>query len=235
MLASASVKVARAADCATQPGADPKLAAIDGRARLRWIDRRLTDEAARARFWARAWAIGIGGAGLASLAPVPFVAPGDRVDWYTGSVTAAIGVIPFLVSPLSVTRDAPRLHAAVSALAFPPENDDAQLCALLDDAERKLAADARNERWQRGWWAHAGNVAFNSAVMLFLGLGYHHWTAGILNGGSGAVVGEVIIFTQPTGAVDDLAAYNQGDLGAAGGDRSAANERSWGLSYRATF
>lgn len=232
ILASGSLQVARAATCATPSGADPALASIDGRQRLRWIDGRLTDEAKRARFWAGAWAIGIGGAGLVSLAPVPFVAPGDRIDWYTGGVTAAIGVIPFLVSPLSVTRDAPRLHAAVAAL--PPEDDDARVCALLNDAEHKLAADASNERWQRGWWAHAGNLAFNSAVLLFLGLGYHHWTAGILNGVSGTVVGEAIIFTQPTGASDDLAAYNKGDL-ATTTERSTKAARSLGLSYRATF
>jgi hypothetical protein len=231
-LAIVSASVAQAATCGTPPGAATKLAAIDGRERLGWIDQRLTGEAARGRLWARAWAIGIGAAGLASLAPVPFVAPGDRIDWYTGSVTAAIGVIPFLVSPLSVTRDAPRLHAAVSAL--PAGDDDARVCALLDDAERKLAADADNERWQRGWWAHAGNLAFNGAVLLFLGLGYHHWTSGILNGASGALVGEAIIFTQPTGAIEDLAAYSSGDLAPAADGRAAA-QRSFGFSYHATF
>ena len=43
--------------------------------------------------------------------------------------------------------------------------------------------------------------------MLFLGLGFHHWTSGIINGAAGAVVGEAIIFTQPTATIDDLAEY----------------------------
>ena len=49
-------------------------------------------------------------------------------------------------------------------------------------------------------------------MLLFLGLGYHHWTSGIINGVSGAAVGEAIILTQPTGAIDDLGSYNRAEL-----------------------
>jgi hypothetical protein len=198
-----------AATCATPPGAAARLATLDGNARLQWINERLTRDATKGRRWAGAWAIGIGAAGLGSLAPVPFVAKGDRVDWYTSAATAAIGVIPFVVSPLSVTRDAPRLRDAV---ALVPTDDTPRVCAVLADAERKLAADAADEQWQQGWWTHAGNLAFNTGVLLFLGLGYHHWTSGLINGLSGAVVGETILFTQPTGLIDDGAAYNRGEL-----------------------
>ena len=140
---------------------------------------------------------------------VPFVAPSNRVDWYTGAVSAAVGIVPFIVSPLTVTRDAPKVSAAVAATAF---DDDARVCATLFDAERKLAAAADNQRWQQGWWIHAGNLAFNAGVLLFLGLGYHHWVSGIINGASGAVVGEAIILTQPTGSISDLRDYLRGDL-----------------------
>ncbi len=140
---------------------------------------------------------------------MPFVAPDDRIDWYTSAVSAAIGVVPFLLSPLAVTRDAPRLHAAVAAA---PLDDEAHVCALLVDAEGKLAAAAADARWQQGWWIHAGNIAFNTGVLLFLGIGYHHWTSGIINGVAGAAVGESIILTQPTGIIDDLGRYNRGEL-----------------------
>ena len=200
---------ARAATCPTPPGAAASLAGVDGRERLRWIDDRLEREASKGRFWADAWAIGIGAAGLGSLAPVPFVRGSDRVDWYTSAATAAFGVIPFVVSPLAVTRDAPKLRAAIAAL---PLDDDARVCRVLADAEHDLAADAADERWQRGWWIHAGNLAFNTGVLLFLGLGFHHWTSGIINGASGAVVGEAIIFTQPTGAIDAAETYDRGEL-----------------------
>jgi hypothetical protein len=125
-----------------------------------------------------------------------------------------------------VTRDAPRLRAAIAGA--PPDDDDARVCSLLVDAEGRLAADAADERWQRGWWIHAGNIAFNTGVLLFLGLGYHHWTSGIINGAAGAAVGESIILTQPTGSIDDLGAYNRGDLPIASGrDRARRGWASW--------
>ncbi len=211
---------ARAATCPPRQGARAAAGPIDarvgnpvetkdGRVRLLWIDRRMDQEAAKARFWARSWGIGIGAAGLASLAAVPFVAPENRVDWYASAVTAAVGVVPFLLSPLSVTRDAPKLTATV---ANTPMDDDARVCAALLDAERWLADSAANQRWQQGWWIHAGNIAFNTGVLLFLGLGYHHWTSGIINGAAGAAVGEAIILTQPTGSIEDLRAYDRGDI-----------------------
>ena len=226
----AATSAARAAPCPVPAGADPRLGAVDGLTRLRWIDQRLDHEAGRGERWAMTWALGIGAGGIASLAPAPFVAPGDRVDWYTGAVTAVIGIVPLVVAPLSVVHDAPELRKAVKTLA--PGNDAAE-CKLLADAEQKLANDGANETWQRRWWSHAGNVVFNTGVLLFLGLGFHHWTSGIINGASGVVVGEALILTQPTGAVDDDAAYRRGDVGTAA-DPGAA-PRSLGLTWRATF
>jgi hypothetical protein len=226
-----AVAPARAATCPAPPDGAPGLARVDGRERLRWIDARLDHDARAGRLWAAAWGIGIGAAGLASLAPVPFVKASDRVDWYTSAATAAFGVIPFVVSPLDVTRDAPKVRATVAAL--PADADDARVCLALVDAEHKLVADAADERWQRGWWIHAGNLAFNTGVLLFLGLGYHHWSSGLINGVSGAAVGEAIIFTQPTGVADAAASYAAGDLTGEGAGARAA--RPLGLAYGARF
>ena len=63
-------------------------------------------------------------------------------------------------------------------------------------------------------------------MLLFLGLGYHHWVSGIINGASGAAVGEAIILTQPTGSISDLRAYERGDLSVA----SAAGRRGKNLT-----
>jgi len=205
------------------------VAAIDGRERLLWIDRHLAREGARARAWGYGWPIGIGAAGLASLAVVPFVASGDRVDWYASAASAGVGVLPFVLAPLEVMRDAPKIHAALTGTPL----DDARVCAVLADAERRLVAGASDERLQTRWWAHAGNVAFNTAVLLFLGLGYHHWTSGLINGLSGVVVGEPLILTQPTGLIDAADAYSRSDL--SGQAANAAGWRSVALGYRATF
>lgn len=221
--------MARAASCPAPPQADAALAAIDGRERAQWIDRHLTREGARARVWGYGWPIGIGAAGVASLAVVPFVASGDRVDWYVSAVSAGVGVLPFVLAPLEVMRDAPIVHGALTGAPL----DDARVCAVLADAEHRLVAGAADERLQTRWWAHAGNVAFNTAVLLFLGFGYHHWTSGLINGLSGVVVGEALILTQPTGLIDAADAYLRSDL--SGKAASTDIGRAVALSYRTTF
>ena len=203
--------VARAqTKCRTPVGGAPALAATDARVRLEWIDQRLSHEAHRMSYWNYGWAIGIGASGVGSLIPVPFVDPEDRVDYYTGAVLAAAGVLPFLLAPPDVIHDGRELHARLRD--FPP-NTDAQVCEMLGDAERRLLDDAHNEHLLSGWWAHAANVAINTGAFLFLGLGYHHWLSATITGASGAVIGEAVILTQPTGTIDDLARYQRGDLG----------------------
>jgi hypothetical protein len=196
--------------CRTPEGAAPALAATDGRARLDWIDQRLSHEAHRMSLWNYGWAIGIGASGVGSLIPVPFVAPENRVDYYTGAALAAVGVLPFLLAPPDVIHDGRELHAKLRD--FPPSTD-AEVCATLEDAERRLVDDARNEHLLSGWWSHAANVAINTGAFLFLGLGYHHWLSATITGGSGVVIGEAVIFSQPTGTIDALARYQRGDLG----------------------
>jgi hypothetical protein len=182
---------------------DPRLATLDGRARLSYIDARLAAVAKRARIWTWGWGGGIAASGIASLAVVPFVQRADRVDWYTSAGSAAIGVIPFVFAPLAVMHDARALHADIVAGGA----SDSEVCALLGDAESKLVHDAEDQRSQQSGWLHVGNVAFNTAVTLFLGLGFHHWTSGLINGLSGVAVGEALLFTQPVGTVEDLRNY----------------------------
>lgn len=189
-------------------GVSPRLVETDPRARLSWIDTRLSASARTARQWTWGWGGGIAASGVASLAVVPFVAPGDRIDWYTSAGSAAIGLIPFLTSPFDVTTDAPALHRALDVRSL--EIPAAEVCGLLDTAEASLARDAANQQTQRSPWFHVANLAFNLGVTLFLGLGFHHWAGGAINGIAGAAVGEAIIFTQPSATIEDLSAYRQG-------------------------
>ena len=196
--------------CPAPPDAGAALAATDGRVRLEWIDRRLAREAHRMSWWNYGWAVGIGASGVGSLAAVPFVAPENRVDYYTGAVLAAGGVIPFLVAPPDVIANSRELRAK---LVLTPPGTDTEVCALLADAEHRLVQDARNERLLSGWWSHAANAAINAGAFFFLGFGYHHWLSGALNGGIGFAIGETVIFTQPRGTIEDLARYQRGDVG----------------------
>lgn len=189
-------------------GTASALGDIDGETRLGWIDARLSHAAAHARLYTWGWGIGIAGATVGNLVPLAFVAREDRVDWYVGAGTTAIGVVPLLIAPLDVVEDARVLHAGV--LAAPPGDD---VCRRLADAETRLARDARNQEDGQRWWLHVANVALNTGVGLFLGLGYHHWGAGTLNMVTGVIIGELIIYTQPTETIEDLRRYQQGALG----------------------
>jgi hypothetical protein len=196
--------------CDAPKGAEPHVAAIDGRARLEWIDRRLSHEAPRMSLWNWSWAVGIGASGVGTLIAVPFVSPESRPDYYTGALAAAIGVLPFLVAPPLVIQDAHDLHA--NLISAPPTSDRA-VCALLSHAEDMLVRDARNERLMSAWWAHLGNLVYNAGIVAFEGLVFDRWKGGLINGVIGLAVGEVVIFTQPTQVIHDLGAYNRGDIG----------------------
>lgn len=193
------------AGCPIPDAAAPALAAVDPGRRLTFIDARLTSAEHDARIWTYGWGIGFAAAGLGSLAAVPFVAPQNRVDYYTGAVSAGVGVATLIIVPPEVLDAAPALRAEIAR--SPP---GAAPCALLGAAEDHLVRVARDEERQGAWYVHLGNVVFNVGVGLFLGLGYHHWAAGAINAGVGTAVGEALILTRPTAAIDDLAAYRAG-------------------------
>jgi hypothetical protein len=193
--------------CPAGAGGGEALAGIDGEARLHWIDMHLSATAHHARVWTWGWGIGISVATLGNLAPLPFVAKGDRIDWYVGAGTTVIGLVPLLIAPLDVVDDAQRLHARVLA-----EASADNVCRLLADAEQSLVRDAKNQSDGQRWWLHVGNVLLNTGVGLFLALGYHHWGTGAWNAFGGSAIGEAIILTQPTGTIADLRRYQQGAL-----------------------
>jgi hypothetical protein len=199
--------------CPAAPGVGAGPAEIAGETRLAWIDARLSRTARRARRWTWGWGIGISVATVANLAPLPFVAREDRIDWYVGAGTTIVGIVPLLIAPLDVVEDARALHATLSAPA--PDGGLAPgggVCAHLADAETRLLRDAKNQADGQRWWLHAGNVALNTGVGLFLAFGYHHWGAGALNAVSGSLIGEAIILTQPTSTIEDLRHYKTGAL-----------------------
>jgi len=193
--------------CPGPVGGNETVAAMDGSLRLHWIDQRLSTTAHHARVWTWGWGIGIVGATLANLAPLPFVAKENRIDWYVGAGTTIIGIVPLLIAPLDVVADAAQLRAAMAS-----ELNEATVCRILADAETRLIRDAANQQDGRRWWMHAANVALNTGVGLFLGLGYHHWGAGVLNIVGGSAIGEAIILTEPTGSIVDLHRYRMGAL-----------------------
>jgi hypothetical protein len=195
------------ARCPAMAGGAPTLADVDAAIRLQWIDARLARTAHRARVWTWGWGGALAVGTVANLAPLAFVAPDQRIDWYVGAGTTLIGIVPLVIAPLDVVADSAALRPKVAAADL---NGD--LCPLLADAEKTLARDAQNQADGRRWWMHVVNVALNTGVGLFLGLGYNHWLAGAFNTVTGTAIGEAIIFTQPTSSIGDLASYRSGAL-----------------------
>ena len=109
-LTLASPRAGAETRCPKPTGAEPALAATDGRARLEWIDQHLSHEARRMSYWNWGWALGIGASGVGSLIPVPFVAPENRVDYYTGAALA--GARRPALRPGAARRDPRRPRAA---------------------------------------------------------------------------------------------------------------------------
>jgi len=107
-------------------------------------------------------------------------------------------VVPFLLSPLSVVHDAP-IAARHPPWRWRPLNDGRRaFCLLLADAERMAGPPTpRTNDGSKAGGSTPATSPSNTGVMLFLGLGYHHWTSGIINGVFGRR-GSVrpIIFTQ---------------------------------------
>jgi hypothetical protein len=221
-LAAPAARAAAACAPIAAVGAGAPLAALDPELRLRFIDGELAHSAHKAKAWTWGWSLALGAGTIANLAPIPYVPAEERVDWYTGAATTAVGVVPLVIAPLDVIADSRELRARLAA------RGGADVCALLADAETRLVRDAKNQADGQRWWLHVGNVVLNAGVGLFLIVGFHHWGAGIWNAASGAVIGEVIIFTQPTGAVDSLRRYRDGALdGAAAAATSVSLTRAF--------
>jgi hypothetical protein len=217
--------------CPVPAGMAASLGAVDGMARLQWIDASLAKTAHRAQLWTWGWGIGIVVSTGLNLIPLAFVPPDERVDWYTSSATTIIGLVPLIIAPLDVVADSRVLRAHLAAPPKPP-GTPLDVCGLLAEAETLLVRDAKNQADGQRWWLHAGNVALNTGVGLFLGLGFHHWKAGAYNAVVGSAIGEAIILTQPTGSIGDLEKYRSGaitDDGGVGGRPVSA------LTYRWVF
>jgi hypothetical protein len=200
--------------CAAADGGSPALAALDARERTRFVRGVMRDQAHRARVWSWTW--GATGTGLAAgsfvLAGLAKT-PDDRVDPLVGGATSLLIPAAMLIQPLRVMGDDERLAREVPATSVsePPEDT----CRRLARMEALFIASADDEAFGVGIVAQALAVGVNGAVALILGLGYHHWTGALLNGGGGFVLSEFQLYTQPTGAIDALAQYRRGSLDAA--------------------
>jgi hypothetical protein len=90
-----------------------------------------------------------------------------------------------------------------------PEMDP---CVSIARAEKMLVRDAANEAEGRSLLFHGGNIVVNAGIFLIIGAGFGHWTSATISLLTGIATGEIMILTQPTGALDALHAYRKSDL-----------------------
>lgn len=182
------------ADCPSVLHPDRRVSEEEAGARVERITAALAEDAADAELWTGAWLLAYTAITAGQLgALVALDDPGERTDLYVGIAGSfgALAGIPLF--PLAVLEDG-RLLAAY----------DADLCRGLAVAERTLERDAENEATGVAWFVHVANVAVNVALGLLLGLGYDRWLSGAISAASGTAIGEIMLFTQPTGAIDAL-------------------------------
>lgn len=155
-------------------------------ARLSLIKSLETDEAVRANIWRWSWGGAYIAGTLAQGIAIPFLKnEADRIDFIVGAISSGFGAIFELLLPLDVIVHAPK----VSQLPDTAEG--------LAEAERLLENDAKDEDFCVSWIMHAGNVLFNVATGLVLGLGWQHWESAAWNVGIGIVIGEAMVLTTP--------------------------------------
>jgi hypothetical protein len=199
---------ARAGECTTAVvKGSPELGSLDAQVRLRFIRERLRDEARRARIWSWSWAGVYTGLTAGQLAITPAQARSSRPDMYVGAGASFLGLAVIGVMPLQVMGDQKWLERRLAKA--PPGTHE---CVLLAEAEQLLVRDAKNEAFGVSTLVHLGNLIVNLGVFAAIGFGFGHWPSGALSFAAGVAVGEVMIYTQPLGAVEDLRRYRDGQL-----------------------
>jgi hypothetical protein len=108
------------------------------------------------------------------------------VDLYTGAISSAIGIAPLLFLPQPTRAAGPACAPGAGRLGC---------------AEATVAEVAAFQRQGRGLLAQAINVAYSALWGAVLGFGYGRWRSAAFTFGSGILIGELQIFTQPQGAV----------------------------------
>jgi hypothetical protein len=176
--------------------------------RVAFLSREMAAARRPARVWSWSWAIGYTVVGGAQLAAAPLLDDeGRQKDFYVGGARTLLAVMPFLIMPLKIMREEPA-HRERAAAAGDP-------CAVADAGERGLERAARSERRGKSLLKHTMVVVVNLAAGLVLGLGFDRWGSGALTAGSGILIGEIMIWTQPTRSVDAWRRYQAGQLAAA--------------------
>lgn len=186
---------AHAVDCpAPKDSAVGSLAHQSAEARLKFMAQRFQSESDAAKRWTGGWGGGYAVGTLVQLALIGVFPKEEQPDWYWGALSCAVGVAFSVLGPLEVLDAGPIFAQRAAAN---DATDEQKTCELVAEGERMLREGSEAEKFSRAWFLHAGNVLFNAGIGLVLGLGYGRWTSAAINTISGAIIGELTIFTSP--------------------------------------
>lgn len=164
--------------------------------RLTFLKRRLDEAQLHGQIWYYGWfAVNSGGLIASTGLALTTHSHDDRVSNSVEAGKAAIGVADLLLRPLPARLGADPIRTMPGS---PRERSQA--------AEALLQANAARAELNRTLWPHLGNAIINligGGIVLAFG----DWEDAAFTTGLDFVIGEIEILTEPSRAIDDLAAY----------------------------
>lgn len=195
-------------ECDSAVGAAAAHSEAEIAARLRFLRQSLRDTALLEQRFALGWSLTYAGLAAGTWALLPFSAnpDGQRIASIWNSSTSIAAGLLVLIGPLQVIRDKNRLEALLAPAR--PQSD----CAVLSHAEQLLKHAARSETGARSARAHIISALSAVGVGLVLGYGLKQADSAATNTTIGILLGELMIASRPTVAVQRLQSYRSGDL-----------------------
>lgn len=191
--------------CPVQGGVAERVGEVDASERVRFLEASLARGARKAAIWNWSWPIiyGVLAGGQVAVGLV-IDDEGRKKDLYVSAARAGIAGLAGILIPLKAPREWRRYRATGDA------------CADVAAAERALAAAAASEARGKSWKKHAAVLGLNLVTGLVLWLGFDRPIGqAALTTATGLVVGEVMIFTQPTASRAAWNRYRRGEVGIA--------------------
>ncbi len=211
LVLTVNAQTVHAQNCAPMAGAPTELGEIPAADRLAFLRHALAVDAHNMMWWSGIF----GTTYLASTAyslgkGIASHSRGERIDDYVGVAASFIGLGLIVVTPKKVLIDHPRFERQIARAGAGADN--AETCRLVKEGERLLLRDADDERFGTGRLTQAGNFAFNMGVGLLL-VGFGRYKQALIQTFAGIGVGELMIISQPIGAIKALGSYRDGALG----------------------
>jgi hypothetical protein len=152
----------------------------------------LTHEARKAYEWRVLWTAANAALAVGSMAGVAVLPESERASSIVGSIAAGLSAASVWAWPLEVES------AAETATRLTNLNAKDRVLRLSELYERSAADELERQHWT---W-HLVNLALSLVPGAILWLGYKQPTDAALTTVSGFVLGELTLFSQPTGLVD---------------------------------